>query len=68
MGRDTQLGIRRDLNFACFSFLLLCTMLFLTERADPFNHKFDGASSNYDGNGRNASDNNTLYLLVWAAI
>jgi hypothetical protein len=27
--------------------------------------KFNGASSNYDGNGRNASDNNTLYLLGW---
>jgi hypothetical protein len=27
--------------------------------------KFNGASSNYDGNGRNASDNNTLYLLAW---
>jgi hypothetical protein len=30
--------------------------------------KFDGASSNYDGTGRNASDNNTLYLFLWAAI
>jgi hypothetical protein len=27
--------------------------------------KFDGARSNYDGSGRNASDNNTLYLLTW---
>ena len=27
--------------------------------------KFNGGSSNYDGVGRNASDNNTLYLLVW---
>lgn len=27
--------------------------------------KFNGASSNYDGNGRNASDNNTLYLMTW---
>lgn len=27
--------------------------------------KFNGAHSNYDGFGRNASDNNTLYLLVW---
>jgi hypothetical protein len=27
--------------------------------------KFNGASSNYDGFGRNASDNNTLYLLTW---
>ena len=29
--------------------------------------KFNGASSNYDGNGRNASDNNTLYLFAWIA-
>ncbi len=27
--------------------------------------KFNGARFNYDGNGRNASDNNTLYLLGW---
>lgn len=27
--------------------------------------KFNGASSNYDGNGRNASDNNCLYLVAW---
>ncbi len=27
--------------------------------------KFNGASSNYDGSGRNASDNNTLYLNAW---
>jgi len=26
---------------------------------------FNGANNNYDGAGRNASDNNTLYLLVW---
>lgn len=27
--------------------------------------KFNGASTNYDGAGRNARDNNTLYLLLW---
>lgn len=27
--------------------------------------KFNGSRYNYDGNGRNASDNNTLYLLAW---
>jgi hypothetical protein len=27
--------------------------------------KFNGATSGYDGAGRNASDNNTLYLLAW---
>jgi hypothetical protein len=30
--------------------------------------KYDGASTNYDGTGRNASDNNTLYLFLWLAI
>lgn len=29
--------------------------------------KFNGRGSNYDGLGRNASDNNTLYLLLWFA-
>jgi hypothetical protein len=27
--------------------------------------KFNGSSSNYDGTGRNASDNNTIYFLAW---
>ena len=27
--------------------------------------KFNGSSSDYDGAGRNASDNNTLYVLIW---
>jgi len=27
--------------------------------------EFNGARFNYDGSGRNASDNNTLYLLAW---
>jgi hypothetical protein len=30
-------------------------------------NRFDGSSSNYDGSGRSAGDNNTLYLEVWAA-
>jgi hypothetical protein len=30
-------------------------------------NKFNGASSNYDGFGRNARDNNTVFLYVWAA-
>jgi len=29
--------------------------------------KFNGAGSNYDGMGRNAADNNALYLLLWLA-
>jgi len=30
-------------------------------------NKYLGASSNYDGNGRNARDNNTTYLYTWIA-
>lgn len=29
--------------------------------------KFNGATDNYDGNGRNARDNNTLFFNVWVA-
>jgi hypothetical protein len=29
--------------------------------------KFNGASHNYDGAGRNASDNNSLFLYLWGA-
>jgi hypothetical protein len=28
-------------------------------------NKFNGANTNYDGAGRNASDNNTLYVVGW---
>jgi hypothetical protein len=28
-------------------------------------NRFNGSGSNYDGFGRDASDNNTLYFLVW---
>jgi len=27
--------------------------------------KFNGGTTNYDGSGRNASDNNTLYFVTW---
>lgn len=30
-------------------------------------NKFDGAKYNYDGNGRNANDNNTFFFNVWVA-
>lgn len=30
-------------------------------------NKFNGAKADYDGSGRSASDNNTLYLLLWLA-
>ena len=30
--------------------------------------RFNGAGSNYDGSGRNASDNNTLRIFTWLAL
>jgi hypothetical protein len=30
--------------------------------------RFNGSSKNYDGEGRNASDNDTLFLFAWLAI
>ena len=30
-------------------------------------NKFNGASKNYDGMGRNATDNNSLYFYIWTA-
>jgi len=29
--------------------------------------QYSGSSSNYDGNGRNASDNNTVFFYLWGA-
>ena len=29
--------------------------------------QFNGGSKNYDGFGRNAGDNNTLFLFAWMA-
>jgi len=31
-------------------------------------NKFNGASTNYDGAGRNASDNNTLFAYLWFSL
>jgi hypothetical protein len=30
--------------------------------------KFDGAGTNYDGLGRNASDNDMLRIFLWTAL
>ena len=29
--------------------------------------KYNGSSSNYDGSGRKASDNDTLFLFAWTS-
>jgi hypothetical protein len=31
-------------------------------------NKFNGGDANYDGNGRSAGDNDTLFLFIWTAI
>lgn len=33
----------------------------------PWYSRYNGARSNYDGAGRNASDNNTLFLFAWTS-
>jgi hypothetical protein len=30
--------------------------------------RFQGSSRDYDGNGRDAADNNTLFLFAWWSI
>jgi hypothetical protein len=30
--------------------------------------KFNGGGNDYDGSGRNASDNNTLFGFLWVAL
>jgi hypothetical protein len=30
--------------------------------------RFNGGGANYDGSGRAASDNNSLFLFVWLAL
>jgi len=32
-----------------------------------FFNKFDGATTNFNGNGRNAHNNNTLFVYTWIA-
>ena len=58
-----------QLNFLPFSqwFDLRWPALPMTQLAVQYTFygKFNGARPNYDGFGRSASDNNTLYLLAW---
>jgi hypothetical protein len=71
MGSDTQFGGRKDLKFAFLSFVLLCSKLFANVRPGLqywIYDKFDGASSDCDHAGRNASDNKTRLMFLWAAV
>jgi hypothetical protein len=68
-GRPNTLGGFIQLNVLPFSqwFRLKWPALPTTQLAlqYTFYGKFNGAGMNYDGFGRRAQDNNTLYLLAW---
>jgi hypothetical protein len=68
-GRPDTLGGFVQLNLLPFSrwFKLAWPALPMTQLAIQYTayDTFNGSSSNYDGSGRAASDNNTLYLLAW---
>jgi len=68
-GKPDSWGAFVQLNFLPFSRWLNLSLpvLPMTQFAVQYTAygKFNGARANYDGFGRRASDNNTLYLLVW---
>jgi hypothetical protein len=57
-GRPNSNGLMAELNYLPWQYLKLA--LRYTAYAE-----FNGAAINYDGFGRNASDNNSLFLLGW---
>lgn len=59
-GRPNSDGVLFELNYMPWLNTRL-TMQYVTYS------KYNGASRDYDGAGRNASDNNTLYLMTWFA-
>src|SRR5437879_3118482 len=68
-GEPDSWGAFVQLNFLPFSRWLNLSLpvLPMTQFAVQYTAygKFNGARANYDGSGRRASDNNTLYLLAW---
>ena len=68
-GEPDSWGAFVQLNFLPFSRWLNLSLpvLPMTQFAVQYTAygKFNGARVNYDGSGRRASDNNTLYLLAW---
>lgn len=57
-GKPNSSGIRTQVDFLPWANVQLSAQYFAY-------NKFNGASANYDGSGRNASDNNTFYLQLW---
>ncbi|WP_291098795.1 MULTISPECIES: hypothetical protein [unclassified Flavobacterium] len=59
-GTPNSSGIRTQFDYLPWANVQLSAQYFAYS-------KFNGASTNYDGSGRNASDNNMLYLQLWFA-
>lgn len=60
LGKPDSSGIRTQFDYLPWENTKLSLQYFAY-------NKFNGASSNYDGFGRNAADNNMLYLQFWFA-
>ncbi len=67
-GRPNTRGYSLELDYYPFNnggpkfFPWMNAKLFVS---DTFYTQFDGSQSNYDGSGRNAGDNNTIFLGAW---
>ncbi len=59
-GRPNSNGIITEFDFNAWENMRLGAQYVIYDR-------FNGRSSNYDGSGRNASNNNTLYIFAWTA-
>lgn len=59
-GRPNSNGVITEFDFNAWENMRLGAQYVIYDR-------FNGRSSNYDGSGRNASNNNTLYIFAWTA-
>ena len=60
LGKPNSSGVRTEIDYLPWANVQLSAQYFAYG-------KFNGASTNYDGLGRNASDNNMFYLQLWFA-
>ena len=58
LGAPDSSGIRTQFDYLAWANVQLSAQYFAYS-------KFNGSSTNYDGSGRNASDNNMFYLQLW---
>lgn len=59
-GRPNSDGVITELDFNAWENMRLGAQYVIYDR-------FNGRSGNFDGNGRDASNNNTLYIFAWTA-